>query len=136
MTVVYLAGPINGCTDAEANDWRTAAKELLTRHDAEWLDPMRRDYRGREDEAVAEIVEGDKADIDACDVVIASCPRPSYGTAMEILYAWEVGKPVVVMHPEGSAVSPWLRYHSVAVVGSVSGAVDAVLREPVDRASA
>lgn len=26
---VYLCGPINGCTDAECNDWRSYAKAHL-----------------------------------------------------------------------------------------------------------
>jgi hypothetical protein len=41
---VYLCGPINGCTDSECIDWRAAAKKRLS----DTIDPMRRDYRGRE----------------------------------------------------------------------------------------
>jgi hypothetical protein len=60
---VYLAGPIFQQSDATCNDWRAKFKacELF-----EWLDPMARDYRGREDTAFAEIVDGDKEDIDEC----------------------------------------------------------------------
>lgn len=129
MSVFYLAGPINGCTDSEANDWRSAAKEHLASLGHEWLDPMRRDYRGREDESVAEIVEGDKADILAADYVIASCPKPSAGTSMEIYLSWEQHKPVVAMVPADQPVSPWVRYHTKAVVQSVTEAVDALLRQ-------
>lgn len=127
MTVVYLAGPINGCTDAEANDWRSYIKQ----HVANTLDPMSRDYRGREDESVGEIVELDKLDIRYCDVFLANCPQPSYGTAMEILYAWQQEKPVVVIVPAGKPVSPWIRYHSTSIVHTL----DDALRE-VDRATA
>jgi nucleoside 2-deoxyribosyltransferase len=123
--IVYLAGPIHGCTDGEANDWRAYVKTLLPNT----VDPMRRDYRGVEDDNVNNIISGDKADIDASDAVIANCPAPSYGTAMEILYAWSLRKLVVVVAPRGP-VSPWLRGHSTTVVHTLDEAVDAVLREP------
>jgi len=122
---VYLAGPISGCSDREANCWRAEAIVLLG---GAVLDPMVRDYRGREDENVTAIVEGDKADIDACRAVIAYCPRPSVGTSMEVLYAYERLRPVYVVVPEGAPVSPWLRYHATAVVKTVGEAVD-LLRE-------
>ena len=40
---VYLCGPINGCTDTEAKNWREAVKE----HFPASVDPMKRDYRGK-----------------------------------------------------------------------------------------
>lgn len=122
MKTLYLCGPINGCTDAEANDWRTYVKG---RWAGPTLDPMRRDYRGREHEAVREIVELDKADVLASGIVLANCPKPSAGTSMEILFAWENGVPVVAVVPEGAPVSPWIRYHSAHVVHSLSDALAA-----------
>jgi nucleoside 2-deoxyribosyltransferase len=116
--LVYLCGPINGCTDAECNDWRSYAKSRLP----DTLDPMRRDYRGREAESVNEIVELDKIDVQECDVVIANCPKPSVGTSMEVFYAWELGKKIAVIAPE--PVSPWLRYHSTQVFGTIKEAID------------
>lgn len=115
---IYLAGPINGCTDAEANDWRSAVKKLHPN----CLDPMARDYRGKEAESVREIVEGDKADIDQCDAVIVYFERPSVGTSMEVLYAWERSKPVVTVNKSGRPISPWLAYHS-SVVESIEAAL-------------
>jgi len=116
--IVYLAGPINGCTDAEANGWRD---QFITDNPGHtYLDPMVRDYRGREAECVAEIVEGDKDDIDGADLVVAYCWQVSWGTGMEIFYAHSQGIPVVAVVPEGMRVSPWLRYHTVAVVPTLS----------------
>lgn len=123
MMRVYLAGPINGCSDSEAIDWREETKRALPH--VTFVDPMARDYRGREDEAVNEIVENDKADILSCDVVLAFCPRPSYGTAMEILFAYENYVPVIAVVPDGP-VSPWVRYHA-AVLRSL-GEAHALLR--------
>jgi nucleoside 2-deoxyribosyltransferase len=130
---LYLAGPINGRTDAECNDWRAWVKENWP---GETLDPMVRDYRGRENECFVEIVDGDKADIRACDCFIALVDpeRPSIGTTMEILYAWEQGKRVAIalvdLPPidfQGRVrpfrISPWLRFHS-HFIGSLTQCMD------------
>ena len=117
---VYLAGPINGCDDDEANGWREG---VMARHpDLTFLDPMARDYRGREDQCVDEIVEGDKDDIDLADVVLAYCWQASWGTAMELMWAYLGHKRIIVVVPEGARVSPWLRYHSEVVVPSLAEA--------------
>ena len=107
MTKIYLVGPINGCTDSEANDWRTLIKYLLPEY--EHLDPMRRDYRGREmDTGVSdEIVVGDIHDCEDCDVAIAYRPKPSDGSAMEQVILSKLNKPCIVIVPEGVNPSPW-----------------------------
>jgi nucleoside 2-deoxyribosyltransferase len=111
--VVYLCGPINGCTDAECKDWREAAKEFFGHRD-----PMKRDYRGKEAESYREIVELDKRDIRQSDIVLVNYVKPSVGTAMEVYYAWTLGKPVVLWCAPDAVISPWLRYHSTAIVHS------------------
>lgn len=118
MTTIYLCGPINGCTDEECKDWR----ELVKTKWSSTIDPMRRDYRGKEDESVKQIVELDKIDIMNCDVVLVNYDKPSVGTSMEILYAFERGKFVVIVADYGTRISPWLLYHSHAIVGSFAAA--------------
>jgi len=118
-TKIYLCGPINGCTDEECNNWRSLIKESFSNT----IDPMRRDYRGKEAESVNEIVQLDKIDVLNSDAVIASCPKPSVGTSMEIFFAWENNKPVVSVVPKGVAISPWLRYHSTKIVDNFLDAV-------------
>lgn len=122
---VYLGGPINGCTDEEANGWRSEVKSLLDENGIEYLDPMRRDYRGRELEPgiAAEIVLGDKDDIYECHVLLMNCPKPSYGTAMEILYGFERGKRVIAVLPEGATPSPWVLYHADVYYGNATTVV-------------
>lgn len=110
---VYLCGPINGCTDDEASNWRDQVKQVLG--EDRCLDPMRRDYRGREAECVNEIVELDKEDIFASDIVLANCWQVSVGTSMEIYLAWEEGIPVIAIVPPDAKVSPWLTYHAQVV---------------------
>lgn len=118
--VVYLGGPINGCTDEEAHGWREDVKGILKATGCGWLDPMDRDYRGREMEpGIAEkIVRGDLEDINQCDVLFMSCPKPSVGTAMEIFYGWQQTKEVIAVVPEGSVPSPWLVVHADVRYGS------------------
>lgn len=119
MKTLYLCGAINGCTDAEAMDWREATKKELAGV-YNLLDPMRRDYRGREDQCVEEIVAGDLEDIAASDILLVAAERPSWGTAMECFHAWRTGKKVVVVC--SGRVSPWLRYHATRVCPSLWGA--------------
>lgn len=123
---VYLCGPINGCTDEEANGWREKAIRLLRRRfvGVQILNPMDRDFRGTEHVNAAEIVSGDKQDIDSCTAVLVDANRPSWGTAMEIMYAADRGIRVVAWHG-GSNPSPWLREHAT-MVGSLEFAVDAL----------
>lgn len=121
---VYLCGPINGCTDAECMDWRAEVK----RHFPDAVDPMKRDYRGKEAESYREIVELDKRDVRSVDIVLVNYVKPSVGTAMEVFYAWTLGTPVILLCEQSANLSPWLRYHSMSIVHSVADAV-AKIRE-------
>lgn len=110
---VYLAGPINGCSDAEARGWRNDAKRL--RPDIEWVDPMVRDYRGNEAQNADAIVSGDLSDIASCDVVLVNAERATWGTAMELrAAAAEYRKPAVAFC-SANRPSPWLLVHARVV---------------------
>ena len=127
MKTLYLAGPISACTDSEAKDWREQAKSELS-GEFTFLDPMSRDYRGRELEPgiAAEIVNGDKEDIRSSDILLVFCPKPSVGTSMEVFYGFDVlGKPVVIVHPDARP-SPWLIQHSTKIVKTFGEAIDAI----------
>ena len=132
---IYLAGPINGCSDAEAKDWRAEATAMLKAKGHGVLDPMVRDYRGQEEANYREIVERDTDEVSACDAMIVYFERPSVGTAMEVVYAHRWRKVVVVVDKSGKPLSPWLRYHASIVVSTVAEAV-AALTEHEGRAAA
>jgi nucleoside 2-deoxyribosyltransferase len=119
---VYLAGP------PFAEEYRRRASALLHDRGLEPVDPMRRDFRGDTAGNEAEIVEGDLADIDSCDAVLADFTRPDEGTAMEAWYAHRGGKPVVV-YTGGEPAHPWTTYVAEAVCADLADAVDA-LRSP------
>lgn len=120
MNTIYLCGPINGCTDEECRDWRSYVTEAWG---GRCIDPMVRDYRGREEEAYREIVELDKIDVAEADIILVNYDKPSVGTSMEILYAWERGKRIIVVCREGDVISPWLRYHATHLVHGFDAAL-------------
>lgn len=119
---IYLCGPIFGRSNADAIDWREEVKAS-----SPWptLDPMRRDYRGREVQLYREIVEGDLRDIGECWALLVYFDKPSVGTSMEIFNAYWIGKKVVVINASGDVrISPWLIFHSHAIVSSVADGLD------------
>jgi nucleoside 2-deoxyribosyltransferase len=88
---------------------------------------MRRDFRGRTVGHEEEIVVGDLADVDSCDVVCGDVSEPDEGTAMEAWYARSVGKPVVA-HTSGRAPHPWVVYVASSVHRELGEAVNALSR--------
>src|SRR5687767_1152648 len=91
------------------------------------VDPMRRDFRSRTEGKEREIVEGDLADIDACDAVLAAFTAPDEGTAMEVWHAHATGKPVVA-YTGGTPPHPWTVYVAAEVCAGLDEAVGALAR--------
>jgi nucleoside 2-deoxyribosyltransferase len=116
---VYLAGP------PFAEEYRRRAARLVREAGWEPVDPMRRDFRGRTQGHEREIVEGDLADIDACDAVLAAFTAPDEGTAMEAWYAHSSGTPVVA-YTGGTPPHPWVVFVAAAVAGELEDAVQAL----------
>lgn len=117
----YLCGGINGLNDADAKNWREIAKEKLS---TKTLDPMRRDYRGKENDFVQDIVHGDLDDIADSQYILINATKPSWGTAMELVYAFtnpNVAR--IVAFTEGATISPWLRYHCDAIYDTLNQAI-------------
>ena len=119
MPRVYLAGP------PFAEEYRRRAAELA--HAAGWepVDPMRRDFRGNTVGHEQEIVEGDLADIDSCDAVLAAFTAPDEGTSMEAWYAHAQGVPVVV-YTGGTPPHPWTVYVARSVHADLADAITAL----------
>ena len=118
---IYLAGP------PFADEYRRRATALLLEAGLEPVDPMRRDFRASTQGHETDIVEGDLADIDSCDAVLAAFTSADEGTAMEAWYAHSVGKPVIA-YTGGSPVHPWTVYVSVEVRADLDEAISALGR--------
>lgn len=86
------------------------------------LDPMRRDFRGRTQGSEVEIVEGDLAEIESCDAVLAAFTAPDEGTAMEAWYARSLGK-LVVACTGGTPPHPWAVYVADVICEDLERAV-------------
>ena len=119
MLRVYLAGP------PYAEEYRRRATGLLREAGCEPVDPMRRDFRGRTEGHEQELVEGDLADIDSCDALLADFTRPDEGTAMEAWYARSRGIPVVA-YTGGTPPHPWTTYVAASVEAELDLAVSAL----------
>lgn len=127
MLTVYLCGGINALSDAEAKDWREEAKRRLDGERFDFLDPMRRDYRGKERENSADIVKNDLDDIKWSDLILVNASRPSWGTAMEIVYAHSQGARIIAFGIEdASKASPWLMYHCAAILQTLEQAIEVI----------
>jgi nucleoside 2-deoxyribosyltransferase len=136
MTTVYLCGGINGLNDAQCKDWREVAKSILTPTGVATLDPMRRDYRGKEADSVTEIVEGDLDDIRRSDVVLVNASRASWGTAMEVVYAFvKKNPPRIYAFGAGDKPSPWLVFHCRRLFATVEEACEWIKTELYERGS-
>lgn len=127
MLKVYLAGPINGCTDEECKGWRAEARRLLEPIHAV-IDPMDFDCRGLEGGMAADIIKHDLDRLDEADLILVNAERPSWGTAMELVYARQGGKPAIAFggFSIGDA-SPWLRGHTSKVFGTLTEACSEIV---------
>ena len=107
--LVYLSGPIMGCDDSECFNWRKEAEEQLPNT----LNPLRRDFRNYKNATYLEcstLIKQDKKDIDESDIILVYYSRPSTGTAMEMMYAWQRRKNIILVTACDN-VPPWARIH-------------------------
>lgn len=121
---VYLAGSVNGHHSWEAvTRWRLYAAEVLEAAGYYVLDPVR--DRGPED-TTKDIVERDLWDIGRTDILLVEMDHPDrayIGTAMEIRYAWE-RKKEIILWGNANRDSHWLKYHATAWFGSLEEALE------------
>ncbi len=148
VVFAYLAGPIGGCSEAEAKDWRNLVRQgLLERSGGfiDGIDPLRCEppvdghYSVKGDPSCPKfgtsraIASKNLIDVKRCDVTLAFLPHrtlhhQSYGTIVEIGWAHALGKPVIVVsddpdiydHPVIGACAGW-------VLDDLKSAVDVIV---------
>lgn len=97
-----------GCSEEEKAGWREYCKSL-GKSKYKFEDPLDRPYDGTN---LREIVDGDKRAIRKSDIFLVNFYKPSVGTAMEILLAYQLDLDVhAVVKDENLELSPWLIYH-------------------------
>lgn len=115
MIKVYLAG-YSGETEYRKYACKIYGKQLFL------FDPMKKIdlptiskkelYELTNDE-VSFIVEGDKAAIESCDLLVAFIKRASFGTSMEMIHAYKNKIPIYVIDPTTTWRNDiWIRYHT------------------------
>lgn len=150
MKTVYLAGPIAGCTDSEANDWRKHVSHKLKNWHIMGISPLRCeplhghryatpiDMDGLKTEqadprfgTARAIASKNMFDVMNCDMTLCYFPRavceqrPSYGTVCELAWAKMYGKPAILVTDD-----PYLGNHPV--IGACAGWILSTLDEGVD----
>ena len=116
---VYMAGPITGCTNGEANDWRATFGDALytasvkahpVGHRLIGVSPLRcepiigevyaPEYNDNQFGHPQVIAAKNQEDVRRCDVTFAFLPSgnpPSVGTLQEIGWAAGMGKPIILV---------------------------------------
>lgn len=123
MIKIYLAGGIKDMSKEVAIEWRTKATEKL--HTFQCLNPMRRDFRESEFQSQNEIVQLDKADIINADILLVNATKPSWGTAMEVLFAFQKHKIIVTFTGDNfENTSSWLAFHATRITKTLDEALE------------
>lgn len=128
---VYLAGPIMGCTEGEAKDWRKFVNGLLEPHHIYGISPLRCEpligekydltYHDPRFGTPRAIAAKNRFDVRTCDMGIMFLPKPaegrtqSYGTLGETFWSDAEDKmvvivtddPLVARHPVIDSVRGW-----------------------------
>ena len=144
MKKVYLGGGIKDVSREEASEWRTHATEelelqsntlILKTFDItgkidlitnfKCLNPMRRNFRSNEWSSQNEIVTLDKKDIIEADILLVNATKPSWGTAMEVLFGFEQHKIIVCFTGSDNEKdwNPWLGYHCTKLTKTLDEAI-------------
>lgn len=80
-----------------------------------------------------EIPDRDKELIRSCDVVVAFVRKPTFGTVMEIIFAYENGIPVLLIDPTGGqqiAKDIWVARHVSRVYPTIIACFEHILEYP------
>lgn len=123
MRCVYLAGPIDAVTRADAMGWRDQVSGILARQDIATYNPCAAFAGGSL--LTADVIDKiNRTAIQSCDAVLARMTEkaPSVGTPREIEFAVSLRKPVVVWADNDQ----WKRHLAAYDIAMAFTAEDAV----------
>jgi hypothetical protein len=115
--VVYLAGPMSGCNEAQRTEWRRLVKEHLPTP-LTLIDPTDTPVERGRSNSRFELARQDAEAIRKCDAVLANMWKESIGTAIGVVEARRAGKIVVIVDPN-HIQSSILAYFADAVAHGV-----------------
>jgi nucleoside 2-deoxyribosyltransferase len=137
---VYLAGPMEDCTEDHMTGWRQLTANALKLSDINTLDPTRRvsfhDQLGENLQDLTKtmntckrIFKQDLQDIAESKVVLADVRRSSgrgTGTSMELMFAHTKNKIIILWADEGDFIHPFYEAMATEKHYSLEEAVDSV----------
>lgn len=131
MTKVYLSGAISNAPD-HGVEWREDVKNQVSDF-VEPCDPIDfHDFDPKEDPTVTDhdLVRKDKLEIADSDILFVNWQSnvQKVGTPMEIMYAYNLGVPVIVWHSDcvHEDLSPWIRHHASFMFERLEDAIEMV----------
>jgi len=138
-SVIYLSGPITGCSYEECNDWRAEAKKTLEEVGYRCYSPMRgkeafkhiRSFAPHGYDGVASnkrIFSRDSFDVHRADILLVNlvgAKQISIGTMFEMAWGHKAGKFVLtVMEESNPHDHAFVREASSMIVDELKQAVD------------
>lgn len=126
MNKVFLSGPIRGLKREDSLGWRKLATDLLCDFDVVHALRNREETETLPDPRLAII--RDKRDIADSDIILVNddfVETSMIGTAMEVIYAYEKSK-VIVIFGNGHEKDYWLNFHSHVRVKTLQDACEVI----------
>jgi nucleoside 2-deoxyribosyltransferase len=127
MKRIFLSGPIRGIPREQSLGWRLKAAELLK--DFTVIHALRnREVKETLPDSRLAIIR-DKTDIDSADIILVNDEfgeASMIGTSMEVIYAHERGK-IIVIFGCSHEKDYWLNYHSHVRVKTLEEACSLIL---------
>ena len=128
---LYLAGGIFELTKTKRQNWRNKATQKLKKHYI-IIDPTKQLFTGKELEHRDEIIKNDKRNILKADILLVNATQPSWGTAMEILFAYENHKIIIAYtNKPYERTSPWLAYHATIITKTLDESIKIVFKRAI-----
>lgn len=120
---VFLCGPIRGLSREESLGWREKADKILSKNFITIHALRNREERETLPDPRLAIAR-DKNDIIKSDIILVNDSFQNasmIGTAMEVLFSYEMDKPIIVFG-DAHVKDYWLNYHLHARVGTLEEA--------------
>jgi nucleoside 2-deoxyribosyltransferase len=125
--IIFLSGPMRGVDRKEAIAWR---EEIAQKLKGNYV--VKHAYRGREEKETFPDPKGaiirDKNDIQEANIIVVNDTYDNasmIGTAMEVLFAYQLNKPVIVFG-KAHERDYWLNYHSHIRVDTLEEACEII----------
>jgi nucleoside 2-deoxyribosyltransferase len=117
---IYLAGTTT------ATEYRDTVHLYFDKYKClEIIDPMQFETQ----KSVA-VVKEDKDAIKTCDILVAFVQKPTFGTVMEILYAYDLRIPILVIcNNEICKTDPWLEAHTHLYFKDINSCFEYILQD-------